>query len=66
MNGCRLSMSAKAQGVRLGTALAVLCGAVVPGLAAADDRVLDTLQLHGFLSQGWVTTDHNNFWLFAF
>ncbi len=61
MNGCRLSMSAKAQGVRLGTALAVLCGAVVPGLAAADDRVLDTLQLHGFLSQGWVTTDHNNF-----
>ncbi|WP_041717926.1 hypothetical protein ACN2MM_06195 [Alkalilimnicola ehrlichii MLHE-1] len=40
-----------------------LAGVLALGLstAAAGQDMLDTLQLHGFLSQGWVTTDHNNF-----
>ncbi|MDT0501461.1 hypothetical protein RM465_10805, partial [Halomonas sp. PAR7] len=31
------------------------------GQALADNGVLDTLQMHGFLSQALVITDDNNF-----
>ncbi|WP_416138032.1 hypothetical protein ACM26W_16330 [Halomonas sp. HK25] len=45
---------------RAGLALAaLLLGGVAP--AAADSNMLDTLQLHGFLSQALVITDHNDF-----
>ena len=34
--------------------------ALPAGQAWADERVLDTLQMHGFLSQALVITDDNN------
>nr|WP_231366595.1 MULTISPECIES: hypothetical protein [unclassified Thioalkalivibrio] len=42
-----------------GTLLLIASSAAGP--AMADEGALGTLQLHGFLSQGWVTTDYNNF-----
>lgn len=45
-------------------ALAALLGTVVMGLSApaqSDEHALDTLQVHGFLSQALVVTDDNNF-----
>lgn len=42
----------------------MLLGTVVMGLSAhaqSDEHVLDTLQVHGFLSQALVITDDNNF-----
>jgi hypothetical protein len=45
-------------------AIAALLGTVVMGLSAnaqSDEQVLDTLQVHGFLSQALVITDDNNF-----
>jgi len=45
-------------------AIAALLGTVVMGLSAhaqSDEHALDTLQVHGFLSQALVITDDNNF-----
>lgn len=45
-------------------AVAAVLGTVVMGLSAdaqSDEQVLDTLQVHGFLSQALVITDDNNF-----
>lgn len=45
-------------------AIAAVLGTVVMGLSAntqSDEKVLDTLQVHGFLSQALVITDDNNF-----
>ncbi|WP_386079216.1 hypothetical protein ACFIOZ_14940 [Vreelandella sp. F11] len=45
-------------------AIAAVLGTVVMGLSAnaqSDEQVLDTLQVHGFLSQALVITDDNNF-----
>ncbi|MBL1267968.1 MAG: hypothetical protein COA87_023595 [Halomonas sp.] len=45
-------------------AIAALLGTVVMGLSAhaqSDEQALDTLQVHGFLSQALVITDDNNF-----
>lgn len=44
--------------------IAALLGTVAMGLAAnaqSDEHALDTLQVHGFLSQALVITDDNNF-----
>ncbi|BBI52349.1 hypothetical protein HORIV_47700 [Vreelandella olivaria] len=41
-----------------------MLGTVVMGLSAnaqSDEKVLDTLQVHGFLSQALIITDDNNF-----
>lgn len=54
MTGCRSLNWIK----RLTLALPLL-GASLP--AAADGGVMDTLQFHGFISQGLVYTDDNNF-----
>lgn len=46
------------------SAIAALLGTVVMGLSAnaqSDEKVLDTLQVHGFLSQALIITDDNNF-----
>ena len=45
-------------------AITALLGTVVMGLSAhvqSDEHALDTLQVHGFLSQALVITDDNNF-----
>lgn len=47
-----------------GQVVAVLLGTVVMGLpshAQSNEHRLDTLQVHGFLSQALVISDHNNF-----
>ncbi|WGI24302.1 hypothetical protein QEN58_13285 [Halomonas alkaliantarctica] len=45
-------------------AFAALVGAVVmffSAYAQSDESTMDTLQVHGFLSQALIVTDHNNF-----
>ncbi|MEQ5803068.1 hypothetical protein [Halomonas sp. H10-9-1] len=42
-------------------ALAATLASLATGQALASEKVLDTLQMHGFLSQALVITDDNNF-----
>ncbi len=45
-------------------ATAILVGSIVMGLSAhaqSDENAMDTLQVHGFLSQALIITDDNNF-----
>lgn len=58
MSASKLSRSSRARPLVVGLLLMV---GLTTGRAMAGPEVFDTLQLHGFASQGWVTTDDNNF-----
>ncbi|WP_417328908.1 hypothetical protein [Halomonas cupida] len=56
-----MNASKSSPGNRLaGRSLALACLAGTPP-ALADSTMLDTLQVHGFLSQAYIVTDENNF-----